>query len=803
MPSTLLTLATGETTVRFREPFLTEGLNKKLAVNTPPGTYRGFRLGTSGSNLTVTIVADATASDHVAVFQTSAGASLTLRRTGGNFSLDLSTYVNKTVVIALFATYSVGSTTTAEVRAYELLPADEFTGATENAELIVLGTVVVPGAGVIAASSITHDRRRMAWEYTAAENVSWSPVLRNPGFEHGVSAVGRPYAVSDWHMPTSIWSVGHTFRLGTTVRSGAKSLELNKGAGAAGNCRIDQFVEVPVVPGQLVRVVGWIRQLIAPTGGSYTFNLYWGDLDSTAASSTAITASATGTDGSFRKVEQTVAVPSGVYVLKTFTIEAVGITTGSTGVAVVFDDVQVFVETGSPQALASAANSRLVQQKVSALLIEDTSTYALGQLGALLHFDKSTPASEGRVSLEREDQTYSDVSLPPALRLLGRLFLGESLLSTEALALLPRISAPVATTAGTNYTLLWESIPSGQRGLRIYAGDISASTIGAGVGFIFTINASFDGTNWNKDITGQVSLALQVSAADGVQVYAQTTPDTWLIGAWGSFAEISNAGHYYGESMQLQPLATAIGLDFNLTELGRAPIISGVSGDATGAGTMDNVGCFVHHDRFFEEDFTVGLNTFTREDLVGTGSTSSFISFVQLNSGATSGNHSIIKLNATPGGWSTASGTALVGLRARFKPNDVTNAEQRVALWDAGTNTPDVDAAVLLGFKCVNGALSVVYGGAATSTGLTLAAGTTYWVSVYWHPGNETVQWHVTSGKLWQGLLGGTYGTIPAITDPGGGVNPCNVCFSVKTSTNAAASGIIDYISVLGDRDDG
>lgn len=55
MPTLLDTFTDSELKMRYREPFLTEGLNAKLAVNTPRGTYRGFTIGTNGSNNTITI----------------------------------------------------------------------------------------------------------------------------------------------------------------------------------------------------------------------------------------------------------------------------------------------------------------------------------------------------------------------------------------------------------------------------------------------------------------------------------------------------------------------------------------------------------------------------------------------------------------------------------------------------------------------------------------------------------------------------------------------------------------------------
>ena len=146
MPIDQFTFTADETTMRFKQPFATEGLNKKLAVATPPGIYRGFRLRhdvTAGKDRVVEVVADPTDSDHVAVYQTTTGFSLTIRRTGGDFDLDLSDYTSQRVFITIFASYALGATTAAVFRTYTEA---EFDAAAEKDELLVLGAVDVPAS---------------------------------------------------------------------------------------------------------------------------------------------------------------------------------------------------------------------------------------------------------------------------------------------------------------------------------------------------------------------------------------------------------------------------------------------------------------------------------------------------------------------------------------------------------------------------------------------------------------------------------------------------------------------------------
>ena len=95
---------------------------------------------------TVKVQADSLRDDHAAVVQTALGEAITIRRTGGDFVLDLASFANKTVVLALVSTYAVGKPTTAAIQAFEVTPVDEFSLAGD--EIVPIGTVDVPAATV-------------------------------------------------------------------------------------------------------------------------------------------------------------------------------------------------------------------------------------------------------------------------------------------------------------------------------------------------------------------------------------------------------------------------------------------------------------------------------------------------------------------------------------------------------------------------------------------------------------------------------------------------------------------------------
>lgn len=518
--------------MKWKEQYVSEGLNRKVIPSMPKGIYSGLRLIQNISSPRQVEVSASPDVSHAAVHQSVTGFSTTYHdNAGGSTILSLvhADLDNQETVIALSIVYTIGADTTASWIAYPIADWNALTDA-QRAERIVLGTVNVPAPATnITTAMILPTRRTVAWENEASGAVAWSPVVKNPSFEHGTTGGFTKYSLSDWEAPTTTWSIGHVFQIGTTtVRSGAKSLELNKGSLGAGNCSIEQFQEIPVVPGQLINVTGWVRQLIAPTAGSYTFDLYWGDLDSIATTVTSVTASVlTAVDAGFRRVSQVVAVPVATYVLKKVRIQVSGVVTASTGIALVVDDFQVYVESGSPQAIAAAANSRLKQQLVSALVVETSDTYSLGQLAALLRFDKTTPASEGQLVIERRDQVGT--SLPPALSLPGRVVnLGNNLLGSEANALRARITAPVSVAGSVDFTLMWESVPSGQPGHRRY--------VSATGQLVETVNAVWGGASWSKDLAG-VRATMFILDRGFIEQYGRDADASWSV--WTKMSKMS------------------------------------------------------------------------------------------------------------------------------------------------------------------------------------------------------------------------------------------------------------------------
>lgn len=176
--------------MRWREPYLTEGLNRKEAIFTPRGIYRGFCLKPSLTALQVKVEGDAEHSDCVAACLASGGYLVSVHRTGAAVEVDLTAYAGKQVVLALYAIYAVGAATTVVLRVYEVSPTNELDVAPELDDLLILGTVQVPASGVIPVANISESRRTYPWENVAVDAKPWKPLLRNAAFhENAIGAV--------------------------------------------------------------------------------------------------------------------------------------------------------------------------------------------------------------------------------------------------------------------------------------------------------------------------------------------------------------------------------------------------------------------------------------------------------------------------------------------------------------------------------------------------------------------------------------------------------------------------------------
>ncbi len=528
-------IATDNIKMRWREPYVSAGLNKKSAGITASGIYRGFIIATHGSNNTVQLTADPTKLDHLAVAEDTSGFSLTYRDlTGSAYVLaltDASLY-SQTVVITLLLNFDVGSATTGTFRAYTLAEWLALADSSKS-ELVVIGTVINPGSGnVIPEDNITSTYRTVA--AFSQPVLSWQPALLNSRFARSypngeVAGLG----CEGWISQGDFWTST------SDVQYGSRCLEFKIATLGTKSSKFIQRVGCAVYDKVAVK---FSKKVISvATGGTARITLQWGDDGGDYGGSDTIAFPIDATDAAYVTTTAIIDVPSGITSLLWVGIEFSSAVYAASGVKVRFGEVQVLTEPSDSFEQGNAADARMRSVSTTALVLDmdDLGSYSYAdEIAAVLTFDKTSPAStEGKVKIGRRDGAVINA---PALELLGRLTgLGSSLLSTKPNSLKPRISAPVSTTATANFTLLWESIPSGLKGLRLYAGDLDATSI-TEPAFFFTVNASYDGTNWNKDVTSTRSVGVSIVADDVMNIWVKATPDAWISSAWVSVANFKD-----------------------------------------------------------------------------------------------------------------------------------------------------------------------------------------------------------------------------------------------------------------------
>jgi len=270
---TALTLSPGDFKVRWREPYVSEALNRKFAGIVPRGIYSGFALATHAAPLTVKLVANAS-SAHVAVYESLTAYSLTINRSGGDIVINMAAFVGQTVYVVLYAVYSPVTTTVAEIRLYSEA---DYNAAPEKPELVVFGTVNVPGAGVIPASAVSVSKQTLPWkQVTGAAVRPWLQIVKNGSFDEsdGNALPGVLQTIPGFTGETT--GAATIAANGTNPRSGTSALEIaipnvvstaKIGPGQYSSANPLDGGVVPVRAGQAIDVAFWLSGV---TVGAYT-----------------------------------------------------------------------------------------------------------------------------------------------------------------------------------------------------------------------------------------------------------------------------------------------------------------------------------------------------------------------------------------------------------------------------------------------------------------------------------------------------------------------------------------------------
>jgi hypothetical protein len=548
MPTSLSGLANDEMNVRWKEPLLTEALNHKAQVVVPRGIFRGFRLGTHANPLTVSVTTDSTGL-HIAQYEPANGYTLQVRRTGGTFALDLTPLVGQTVVIAIFAKYAQNQTTTGEIRAYTL--AEWNAVPVERPELVVLGTVVVPGAGLIPLANISSTRRTSAWANIAQEAARWPNTIENGSFEAGSTTGNVVYAVAPWQTfsdgPGTMGTNYDLRRSTAQSRSGLSCFEHNViTTGTDVGWALQQYLGVPVAANLTrVRVRFFYRVMQVPTGGGLQIFLTWGGTAGTAVLSDAAALDLTSTNANIdREFDQIFLAPANATHLQSFGfLKTAALTYGAAGPSIRIDDVQVFVEPFSNVDDPAAEMVRRRRLWSDLLFAREGEAWTNLRARPLLQMS----GSQNRLDLARQDLEISTQNDHPDLRIYGVLEeIGRGKLNTDSIAAsTPRIKTPFRTAGGT-FTLIHEINPNGgtEGSVRMYVSRNDAEAI-------WTVNARFDfaGNQWVKDVNGERAHRFKIGSGvePGLSLETQDPAvNSWVEGAWqdrffsGGFFDLLN-----------------------------------------------------------------------------------------------------------------------------------------------------------------------------------------------------------------------------------------------------------------------
>ena len=189
MPTTIVAGSANNASMRFNEPYVSDGLNRKTHGVVPAGIIRGGALTSSLSGLSVSVLPDAVKGDSVYAYSNVNGRQITYRETGTRL-LNLAANAGSTVYVCLFVDYAISAATLVEWRTYT--EAELFGGSpvAEAGYLVIVGKVVVPGVGPIPAANVTADRARFAWKDASRGTVPWEQIVQNGGFEEGIGGVG-------------------------------------------------------------------------------------------------------------------------------------------------------------------------------------------------------------------------------------------------------------------------------------------------------------------------------------------------------------------------------------------------------------------------------------------------------------------------------------------------------------------------------------------------------------------------------------------------------------------------------------
>lgn len=328
-------LAADSVKLRWKEPYVTAGLNQKSIASEPKGVLTGFSVVPS-AGFVVNVQLDPTLNLSIAnVLETTAGLyTVTVVQTS-NVLIDLTAQAGTTCYIVLDAQYAVGSSSAAQVK---VVDAAEFA---LNADLVSLAKVNVPALAPVTVADINMGYRNSSGDAAPAEALAPLNLVANGSFERDVFSAAPAF----W---TDYGGSGlNPFVDNTVSRSGTQSLRLAPGGAVNVSFACNPM---SILPGQTARASVWIRSSgVSPIAGGtgVTVLVVW--LDDTYAefANSQLEASFTGGGTTFVQRQALVTAPAGTAAAKLI------VSYNNCSGTLYVDDVEFVVR--SADALAQAA----------------------------------------------------------------------------------------------------------------------------------------------------------------------------------------------------------------------------------------------------------------------------------------------------------------------------------------------------------------------------------------------------------------------------------------------------------------
>ena len=330
-------LSSARITMRWNEPYVTEGINKKLFVSLPKGVYRGWKLAADGSqHKAIQLVGDSVGQDHVAVVRLETGDTLTISMAANATPISLVAVSGQTVKLAIQASYAVGSETTAKLVAIPLTEWNDLE-LSQQSELVVLGTVAVPTLDeVIPAADVTHAGRNEAWEAIAPGMVAWAPLIKNGGFEWASASQAYPWDLSGGSGGT--WAINSS--------AGNQFLQLSCTVGGSGITKTaQQALDVPIRYAKHVRLLLKYQAAQTIASGNFDATVRFRAADGSFTDVVRTVRSVGAADSSYVAFDEIFAIPFGYTQVGGIVLGTDNLVVASSSVALRVDDVQLFLET--------------------------------------------------------------------------------------------------------------------------------------------------------------------------------------------------------------------------------------------------------------------------------------------------------------------------------------------------------------------------------------------------------------------------------------------------------------------------